>query len=693
MAKKASPPPPRKALKKGEVPKSADSGPTPSKEAKAWQAKVTRGNKQYAKWAEDYDVKHLEEYYLGRQWKGEAEEAAKRKYVINLIFATVETQLPSLLFSRPKVTVEARPNHEQTSGSDAAGRATLIEQMLQTFIDDRDLHFGFITTLSLREAYPRFGMVEVGYTADYIDNPNADKPILKDDDKTPMTGDDGEPVRQPKRKLQKESLYLKRVPAKDFRCYPGRNILEENDWVGYPEWHYVSDVKANKAYANTATLKATGTIADAKDDTADRDVEHVSREDMVRLWKIWDLRAKKKIVFAEGHDQILMEKAFTFLPLAGLKFYEIGDKYYPLPPIYNWISPQDEINESREMSRVHRRRAVRHYLRDPRFAQVEFEKLETGEDMSCAEVANPAGALVPVESAPLEGATWQQLAATKDDFNLITGVGGEARGVPEADTATQANIINIHASLRESSARQLVANWLGDLVRLMLLTIRESMQLPMMVRTSTDPFAKRPAVQPDPVGNTIAAAGARTLDEWKEIKSEDIADLNVDVKIDVASLSPVAEDAQRQQWNTVLQLLTSPQLGMVLFMPNPDAPSDPSPLLRKTLTLNGIKSDQEIREIWRVGQAVIAQASQSAQVSTAAQADKPRISYAFSDLSDPLAREAFLRAEGLQNTAAAMALQPGGAAPPTDRGGGAPVLPAQPGSASGTPAALPGATT
>jgi hypothetical protein len=237
-------------------------------------------------------------------------------------------------------------------------------------------------------------------------------------------------------------------------------------------------------------------------------------------------------------------------------------------------------------------------MREPGVKPEEFEKLETGEDMVCIEVpkVNPSP-IMPIPDAPLDGSNFQRDAAAHLDFNEITGVGGEARGTPDAPTATQANIVNVRAQMRESRARRQVADWLGAIARLMLLTIREHMQLPFMVKETLDPFA----------APTDPASVARTAQGWREVKAEDLDELDVDVKIDVASLSPVAEDMQRAQWNVVLQLLTNPALVMILMTGNPAAPTEPSPLLRKTLTLNGITSDQEIREIWRVGQIVLQQ--------------------------------------------------------------------------------------
>lgn len=599
-----------------------------SRKARMWDNRIIRADKRYKSWSEYFDCKHLDDYYEGKQWKGVPEEAAKQKYVINMVFATVETQLPSLLFSQPKVNTEARPDHEFTDRSQASARATLIEQALQTFIDDPKLSFKFETTMGLRDAFSRFGMVEVGYSAEWVDNPNAGKPILDDDTNEPMLDPDADPedevyLREPEKVLadgSREMLYLRHIDASTFRASPGMPKLKDNDWVGFYTWERVADLKSNPDYENTENLKSSASFwAERDEDFEDSDLEEYSdrgrRRGMVRVWRIWDLRERKRIVHAEGHSRLLQERPFNFLPLADLRFFLRKRDFYPLPPIYNWMSPQDEINETREMQKVHRRRALRRYMREKRLDPAEVEKLESGEDMVVIEVDDLSGAgdpIRPIKDAPLDNQNWSELAQTEKDLNVIAGVTGEDRNSPNAPTATQANIANTRSSIRESHARDTVATWLGEICRLMLLTIREHMQLPFMVKQSVDPFtfAQSPKT-------------AEQAELWHEIESEDIDDLDVDVKIDVSSLSPVAEEAQRNAWNVVLQLLTNPNLASLLFIPNPNAPDDPSPLLRKTLTLNGIKSDQEIREIWRVGQEVLKQAAQAAQ-SQAALASAPK---------------------------------------------------------------------
>jgi hypothetical protein len=312
-------------------------------------------------------------------------------------------------------------------------------------------------------------------------------------------------------------------------------------------------------------------------------------------------------VIAEGLDKFLVEgESWSFLPLSPLKYHELPNEWYPLPPVYNWISPQDEINETREQQRVHRagsRDATR--TRRGTIDETELNKLETGGDGVYAEVVEP-DAIAAVPDAPLDGSVWTQLAATKEDFNFISGGSSESRGVPQADTATQANIIEGHSQLRESSGRTLVAEWLAAIARLLLLTLREKMQLPFWVKANNDPFA----------GD--ARATAQTVGAWSQVRAEQLGDLDVDVTVDVASLSPVSLDMERAAWNQVLALLTNPGLLALLMEPNPQSPDEPSPLLRKTLGFYNIKSDSEVKEIWRVGTAALAKLQMAMAMGAAA---------------------------------------------------------------------------
>ena len=556
---------------------------------KRWQERVTAADKVYQTWSDQFHCERLKNYWIGKQWAGLTEDEAEKKYAINLIFPTIATQLPALLFARPAVKVEPRPPHADDAMSTAGARAELAQHTLQTFIDDPKVHFKPNTLLPLLDAQFRFGVVEVGYTADWIDNPNAGKPALTDKDED-MPG-----TEQPPKivKQGSESLFVKRIPPHTFRVSDsGKNVTDQNDWVGYYEWHKLDDVKGNPDYTNTATLQAGGRDAHAPAISDDVDAE--KHKGMVKIWKIWDLREQQKRVFADGHDKWLIEgKPYKYLPFATLRFYEIPDEWYPLPPVANWIAPQDEINDTRDARRVHRKRFYRRYLRTPQLTQVEYDKLAMGGDGACAEVPDlTVHPLQPVADAPLGPDNDKHLIESREDFNEIAGSSAESRGEAEADTATQANIINVRQQIRESFSRTQVAEWLGAIARLMLQCLVEKMQFPFWVQVNSDSFAG------DQLEQMKIAQG------WQSITSEQLGDLDFDVKVDMTSLSPAVENQMALQWQQVLALFANPLLIMVMLASEP--------ILKKTLGFYGIKSDSEIKEFQKVLGVVMAmQAAQA----------------------------------------------------------------------------------
>ena len=561
-----------------------------------WTKKIASANKVYDEWQDKFHVQRLENYYEGFQWAGVTEENAKDKYTINLVYAEIETTRPALLFYRPRIKMLVRPGREDALGSTVQQQAQLCEDTTQTFVDDPDVGFAQETGLGLQESFFRFGVVEVGYGADWVDNPNAGKPVLQDDGgEDPLADEGGATITQPEKVLRdgtRESLYVKWIPARNFRVsLSDRNRMETNDWVAYYEWHYVEDLKRNKAYRNTKDLKPSGMIADTYRTTEDGN-ETERHHGMVRLWKIWDIRTHERHVIADGHSKFLLEgKRFTFLPLAALKFHERLGHFYPLPPVWNWLSPQDEKNEIREQRKVHRRRFNRRYLmRTNTISQEELDKLESGEDGVYATHTGAPGEqpLMPVPDAPLDAATWRDLAASDQDFAQVAGSTSESRGIPQAQTATQATIMNTHDQLRETAGRVKVAEWIAAIARLMLLTTRENMALDFWIKRNVDLQAE-----------SALSDAQRVAELWRKITADDLGNIDLDVSVELASMSPVTEDMQRALWNQVIALISNPMVAAQL------AASDV--LLRKTLGLYGIKAESEIQEIKRACQALVQQ--------------------------------------------------------------------------------------
>jgi hypothetical protein len=585
---------------------------TATARTKRWFERITVAEKIRDQWEQRFQPKKLQAYWEGFQWGDASEEQQREKYTINLVYASIEAQKPSLLFHRPVVKITPRPGKADDYQSTIVEQAQLCQDTVQTFLSDRDVQFTGETTLALQEAYFRYGVVEVGYTADWVDNPNAGKPVLKGDvsGDDPVLDEDRTPVKQPARLLKGERLFVKRIPASDFLVSASSaNVLHRNDWVGYSEWHYLEDVKRHPDFSNTTNLKTTGLLSEKlREGTVLSKDELERRHGMVRLWKLWDLREKKRYVLAEGHPKPLLDGTpFTVFPFAVLKFHERLNDFYPLPPVFNWKAPQDEINETREMQRVHRRRFTRRYVfRKGSMDVSELEKLESGEDGVYAEHLGAPGEqpLVPVPDAPLDGAVWNNLAAGKEDFGQVSGITGEQRGVPQSSTATQANIINQNAQIRENAARLRVAEWLADVCRIILETVRAKMALPFLIQRHVD------LKSPSAMEELVRVAGL-----WQEITAEDLGALDMDVALDLASLSPITQDAQKASWDEMLAKMTNPEI-LALIAQSPE-------LLRTTLHLAGIRNETQIRAIEESLQARFMQ-QQMAMLAQAGTASAPK---------------------------------------------------------------------
>lgn len=562
--------------------------------ARRWGQRVESADRAYKIWESDYMCEFLEKYYLGHQWK---EAVPGSHYTINLCYPTVETKIPSMMFFRPKLHITPKVARSDDPGSNLDDRAQLLEDTAQTFLASDDAGAMESANLALKESFYRFGVVEVVYSMDFSDNPNADRPLLKEDG-SEIKDSDGKPVMAPPIVPVADNLYVKWIPASTFRVGSTNShpTTRFNDWIGYYEWQYKEDILRNKAYKNRAQVKSSGSLSTKYFNPAyaATDPDDKKRYEMVKVWKIWDLRGKVRHVWPEGGDKFFVEdepwtttpSGKPFHPFAFIRRHSILNSWYPLPPMFNWISPQDELNETRDMQKVHRKRAYRRNLvQKGSIDPAELSKLESGGDMVHAEV-NRLDCIRPMEDAPLDRAVTLNVPTTKEDFLNVSGIGGDRRGVAEAETATQASIIDTNAKIRDSFERQQIGKFMGELAWLILETIRARFTLPMVVQVNVDPQG------PYAINEAMRVAGL-----WKQITSPDLGDFEFEVAVDVESLSPVTEDQMRAQWTQILGLFQNPTLLIALL--------SSKTLLRKTLGLYGIRTDKEVGEISLAMQATL----------------------------------------------------------------------------------------
>lgn len=610
---------------------------TRTPEVELWDKRRGAAETVKEDWEKEYRVKMCYQFWKGEQLANPNDKHGNRKSVVNKIHAEVSEALPSLYFYTPHARITAQPELVDTPGTQIDEQAQLMQDTVNHLIRVPTTRFDMSTRMATKEAHWAMGVVEVGYEPDFIDAPSTDgpRPTLREDNK--VKGADGPELREfgagfeqeegpssedmatlpdteiteiealetelqsLKQDLKGEHFYVKHIPTKQFLISQSdKPILEDNDWVGYWEDVPVEDVKRSPAYAEAAlNLEA---ISPGDDDKARNMVDKTDDESgnpkRTRLYKYWDLRNKEKIVTAEGHPTILFRETFKRCPLKMLRFDIDPYHFLPIPPLTHKLDSQVEYNLSRDYLRQVRNGTVPRYTYDQDAIEAEqLTKLERG-DMGMLiprKGGTPgADAIVPINQPSLSENALRTLTLSAKEMAEVGQGGGDARQSQQA-TATQAKIAEAKTRAKESYARVVVAKFLADVAKELLMSAIDNMLIDKWVAMNVAPdsmYAPMEAQKIQQEYEMITGAQLRSADsgiEW-------------DLSIDIEALSPVSEEEKFQKWMQGLSFIGNPGMAMV-FSAAPD-------LLKYTLKLMGLRSSKE-QEMIVQGLSVMTQMQQA----------------------------------------------------------------------------------
>lgn len=539
-----------------------------------WVDRIASANVYYNKWKGLYKCDILEDYYEGRQWKYLDEMYTP--YTINKVYETIQIKLDSFIPEFPQFLVAPRPGNAQFDLETAGESANLKQDILNTIIGNDKEVFAEEFKAAYKDSFFRFGMIEVGYAADWVLNPNAPKPLLQGDVDKQAAGQKPKIFREPQELPINERIYFKHVPAKHFRVGGiDHKYLHRCTWCGYYEWVDRNDLLALRSLMNRDLV--TGVQGFNEDETVGDKGDRGRKGNALKVWHIWDNKAKLRLIMLNEPRATVFQRPFKRLNLFDFRqdLSVTVDGFYPIPPTYHWLSPQDEINETREQLRAHRRRFIRKYqVVEGTIDNEEIEKFETGGDGSIIRVKKP-DAISAIQDAPLGGQLGEAIVTSADDLNQISGTSAEVRGVADRTTATQANIITQKSSVRENAERDRVAKWFIKVGRETLLTVRERFTLGVWVQFTTDNK------------ETLMGQVQDMQKPYQWVSSEDLNDgYDFRIDVDVTTLSSLSQQQEKQKFLEFLTLTTQfPQIAM-------------SPkLIRETAYRVGYRNESVIKEM------------------------------------------------------------------------------------------------
>ena len=568
--------------------------------ATSWRSRLDLANKTYNSWAIAFKCAVLEEYYEGRQWKFNTYFSSD-PYVIKLVYSTIKIKSASLLLSYPEYKITPKPGNADYSQEIAMQSAQLKEDVLNTIVSDEKEAIGNTMQLVFLDSMFRFGVIEVGYAADWLRNPLAQRPQLNlaknvvgelDDIDETVTIDNPKIISISEELPDNEKIYFKHVSARRFRV--GKHDsqeLDRCDWVGYYEFVNLNDLKVIKNIDSdllNSSVDQSTTEANAKDYTSKGIAEEGKDPMATKVWHIWDLRSKERLLILDANCEILWKDTFKRCPIKGLRWDLRLDSWYPIPPVFQWLSPQNEYNETREMMRSHRKRFVRKFqISGDDIDEEEIDKFTNGEDGALIKVPRP-DAISPIQNPKLDSTVSDALVISKADFNEVSGVSSQDRGTADRTTATEAQRLAQKADLRDQAENSIIIKLMTEIGREALYLARERFVEGTWAKITSDP------------GETLMSE-VQENPAYKWVTTEELDD-GYDFKIiaEIISTSTLRNEDEKAKFVSFLSIVNQfPQVAL-------------SPILvREAAYRSGYRNERAIKDMQRM--AMLALANQHAQ--------------------------------------------------------------------------------
>lgn len=562
-----------------------------------WSQRIFNSNKFYQEWEAQFKCRILEDYWECKQWKGRRDwiTVNYNPYTLNLFYTTIKTKLANLLFQKPSFVISPRPGNSQWDLDFAVRSAELKQDTLNTIVQNPNSNFTQNVRLALLDSYLRFGLLEVGYAADWR-NPQKENPLLSDHGEDEP--DDKARVKEDNEVPDNERFYFKRINPRRFRvAVSDATELNDHEWCGYYDFVYTKFLRKTKGIKFPNDIKEGIVSADYTDANVFSGAD--GRPDFLRLltegeiskvWNIWDCIEHKRLLLLEDGNSYeeLWSGENERLPFQDLRWDYRQEGFYPMPPSFQWLSQQDEINEAREQTRSYRRRFTRKFGAKKGTDPLALEKFASGPDGVVIEDLEP-DSIFAIQNPDQTQTTQEALMIAKDDFYTISANSSNIQA-SDRETATQSKILAQKQSVRESAEAMDFSVWLGGVGREVLAQAVEKLETGLWVKYTTNPSEQ------------VLTDMQVDAPIYKYITAQHLSDgYDFDIDVDVMNNTPAAQAAAQQSYTTFLALCHQfPETAM-------------SPvLIRENAYRSGYRNEKVIHQMQQVALLAMAAKASSA---------------------------------------------------------------------------------
>lgn len=586
-----------------------------------WQARINQANKYYITWEERFRCDTLENYYEGFQWNlangvSTLEIAGvRRPYTVNLIYSTLKRKVANITYTYPQFILTPRPGQMDWNQDFAVQSSQIKEDTLNTIASDPRMELVDDIRLAAIDSFFRFSVIEVGYSIGW-QNPNTPDIYLASHDDPTISALKDKVIDAPKLD-PKFGCYTKWISARRFRVSMADDVKLRNcDWCGYFAYMPISVLKKTKGINFPENFEQNYYSVDIADATAYFNQEGYSTEaaqDMVtrgqiaKVWHIWDNITKKRLLLLDGRFQEMYSEDFERLPFTTHRTDISLKGWYPIPPVWQWLSPQNEVNEAREQMRRYRRRATRKFeVSKGKVDFDELEKMKSEIDGEVIVVKDMGGMPVirPITNPQIDGNIENGLITAKDDFDIVAGIPVARGRASDRQTATATRAIQTDQGIIESIEQIDFSKFVAAIGREMLLQTGEKMPIGMWIKYTIDPGDEE----------SIMAEVQSNTPIYKYITSQDLEDgYDFDVMCNVINSTPDQMQKELAAYVQFLSLMTQfPAIAMS------------TTLVRETAYRCGYKNEKVIKEYQKMAMLAMMEKANMAGQSLLAQGLMPQ---------------------------------------------------------------------
>jgi len=547
-----------------------------------WKVKISNANKYYDTWMNKFKCEVNEKYYEGFQWQNLGGDSQYRPYTLNLVMSTIQIKLASTIFQNPQTLITPMPGNANWNYTEAIESAQLKQDLANTIINIPNAHFVDVSELVALETFFRFGMAEVGYAADWR-NPVKKPPVTESHYDNETTKDlKSQRVVEDLEIPSSELIYFKHIPARRFRVSTSDNpFLSNCSWCGYYSFMYRRTLVKTKGLSLPKEAVDILYSSDYESEVAlldgekDRYLDQRSRGQTLKMWNIWDNETNERLLFVDGYfDEPVWQTKYERLPFSESRGPIRTEGWYPVPPVFNWLSPQDEVNQAREQMRNYRKRYTRKFqVIKGRVDQAEIEKFSTESDGLLITVKE-RDAISPIQNPEIGVTIENPFQHAKDDFDSVSATSAAARQEEPDESATASKIKEARAQIRESAEQIKFSKFLESMIREAILQAQENLALGLWVRFTQDPM--------DELFGEV-----QVVPSYRYVTSEQMEDgYDFKIEVDIVNAPPIRQQEELNKLITFISIIN--QFPMIAMSP---------PLIMEVAYKAGYRNLKVIRQV------------------------------------------------------------------------------------------------